>query len=709
MANLAAIPVELNFLHEALGDRKAQYRRAFWLKNEFADDVWECNFGKSSKRISFRIILPDGKSLTDPKHAILLDIFKCFLCIQTHPDATGGVKLSSASAHKIVNYAIKLIDYLLLNAEQYQLHQHGLSLLTESELTAMLFEIGSCNETHQTIYRWRERLSHFLKSQIKRLDQKKFSDVIAKVPALIENGFPKNNRMLDLNDDELVQARAWIYLNGFYYTAVKGWKGFHIIPSNAKFAALIYANTLNGNNASFPQFPELGIEPAIYATREYPAVAVRTENSKYQMIDRTFSIYCKTLRHLGLLHSIGLPVPSRALKIIKQQPLIELLKLKQQGRFRTLPSHIVFSSLRQAIDFCMTYGKELIDSYLTAVKAANADGKTLFQWQCENVDIIPYMTPAIQALGVKRWLIREREGNTHKMLDNSTYYPSLRANEGLWELLCVFYGSVQVIVGTLMARRQRELIDLLPTKCLDKHKRHLVFFACKSGHDGNREKNTRPIPKIASNLIQLCEHLQTELISNGIIDRYHSLFAYPQSNAKGLVNFNATQFNQSLDYFCDYMETSLNQKGHRYYIRQHQLRRFFAMLFFWGSSFGGMDTLRWFFGHTDVEHLYHYITESTPGSVLRGAEAHYATEQVQSYNKSADELANLLEHHFGTRKFSLMDTDELDEYIEELIEEGHVTVKPVFFENMDGRDYRILIIVNKELGIPSLPSSNPIT
>ncbi len=144
------------------------------------------------------------------------------------------------------------------------------------------------------------------------------------------------------------------------------------------------------------------------------------------------------------------------------------------------------------------------------------------------------------------------------------------------------------------------------------------------------------------------------------------------------------------------METPLNHEGKRYYIRQHQLRRFFAMLFFWGSSFGGMDTLRWFLGHADVEHLYHYITESTPGRVLRGTQAHYATEQLQAYNQSASALADLLVKSFGTRKFDLMDASKLNEYIEDLIEEGSVTVKPEFFKAEDGKDYRILITVSKD-------------
>ena len=52
-----------------------------------------------------------------------------------------------------------------------------------------------------------------------------------------------------------------------------------------------------------------------------------------------------------------------------------------------------------------------------------------------------------------------------------------------------------------------------------------------------------------------------------------------------------------------------------------------------------------------------------------------------------------------------MDASELNEYIEGLIEEGSVTVKPEFFKAADGKDYRICVQLAKILGIPSLPSS----
>ena len=258
MANIASIPLELNFLQELLGERETQYRRAFWLKSEFKQDVWECDFERYKKTIDFRVNLPDGKKLTDSKHVALLDTFKCFLCVQTHHDATGGKKLNSDTACKIVESAIKLIDYFLLNAEHYQLDQHGLSFLTESELTAILLEIGSCNKSHQFIYRWRERLSQFLKDKVKSLRHDIITDTLIKFPMLKDNGFHEDQCVLGLTGTELVHARVWIHLNGFYHASIGSHDTFRKTPNTKKFSTLIYVNTIGGKNANLPQFPELG-------------------------------------------------------------------------------------------------------------------------------------------------------------------------------------------------------------------------------------------------------------------------------------------------------------------------------------------------------------------------------------------------------------------------------------------------------------------
>jgi len=224
----------------------------------------------------------------------------------------------------------------------------------------------------------------------------------------------------------------------------------------------------------------------------------------------------------------------------------------------------------------------------------------------------------------------------------------------------------------------------------------LIFFNRKSGIFGMREKEARPAPLIAVKLISILERLQNGLIDIGDLSKNTNLFSHPSHSGNGLVRTGASQHNESLDFFCDYFEMPLNSEGERYYIRQHQLRRFFAMLFFWGRAFGGMDTLRWFLGHTDLKHLYHYITESIPGAMLRSIKATYATEQIVAHTAEAEKLSDLLACHFATRDFSVLDSDEMNDYIDDLIAEGKVQIEPEFFDTPQGIRYRILIVVTSK-------------
>jgi hypothetical protein len=151
----------------------------------------------------------------------------------------------------------------------------------------------------------------------------------------------------------------------------------------------------------------------------------------------------------------------------------------------------------------------------------------------------------------------------------------------------------------------------------------------------------------------------------------------------------SSTYNQNLDLFCDWAEVPLDSAGRRFYLRQHQLRRLFCMLFFWGNSFGGLETLRFFLGQTDPAHLYNYITESTPGAVLRGAAAEWATYHIQHGQPESDELSEELFETFGTRDFEVLDSDTLQSYLELLMEEGRLSIEPEFLDG--GKRYRIAV------------------
>ena len=257
----------------------------------------------------------------------------------------------------------------------------------------------------------------------------------------------------------------------------------------------------------------------------------------------------------------------------------------------------------------------------------------------------------------------------------------------------MYHGGVQIVVAALMARRQTELASLKAEECLDETRRWLVFGLAKSTRnlEGRRVRIARPIDEMAVEMIEKLIEIQRAYLDAGLISKFGLLYdtvcLLDPANFVSSANYKQSLVH-SVDIFCDYFETPVRDDGKRYYIRTHQLRRFFAMSFFWGSGFGGMDTLRWFLGHADPEHLYRYITENTPGEVLRHAKAQFLSETLEEH----EGLRELISSRYGTDDFTLLSTDELEEYIDDLISNGEVEVEPEFIEDGSGRSYRLMVI-----------------
>ncbi|MNP34759.1 hypothetical protein D3C76_1280650 [compost metagenome] len=171
-----------------------------------------------------------------------------------------------------------------------------------------------------------------------------------------------------------------------------------------------------------------------------------------------------------------------------------------------------------------------------------------------------------------------------------------------------------------------------------------------------------------------------------------TLFALPSfKGSVQLTDSGAYTYNRNLDLMCDYFETPLNAKGERYYFRQHQMRRFFAMLFFYCGSFAKLDTLQWMLGHTDPKHVYRYITESTDGAVLASAKAQTVAEQLHHGDiENYVELTQLLKHRYGTEKLTLISAHDLEDQIRELMDEGWVEIEPEYFNDHRGKQFKLV-------------------
>lgn len=685
---------ELSFLEYYLQAPLDRYSDARFLMSDFDAWVWELDFGQENPLlVNWHVNLPDGKPLTSPEHSVTLTIFKKWVLLQDSVEAGAGLEVAIQTRQKRVRRVLHLIDFLLLNANELQIAEYGLELVTEDEARLLLATIHSHTRLAFGLYSWGERLTDWLRREIKLIDPLLLADAISKKSALSGPTLPEEDRMLSLSDDELIQARALIYVKGWYNKSLNSYD-YKLTPNTARLSEAVFQCAVCAP-AKMPVPLELAAGFRDSYHRELAHVPCRTNEFRGDapMDDIKFGQYLSAFRSIGLLTAIDLPISTPMLDALTSAtPLSQNAEFSTVGRTRTLPQSIVFDSAKNAIEFTKYYGADIVDSYLRLAERASKAEMTIMEF-AKQADISPFLTRKLKLLGVRGWIVTCEQGNGK----TADYFVRIRKNEGLYELIRVLYGSVQMVVGVLMARRAGELVDLMVGTCLNKRRTHLVFENRKSGTLGIREKEARPIPPEAAEMIGHLERLQKGLKKQNLIDETSNLFAYPTMPGM-LVKLRHPQFCANFDYFCDYTQTLCDLKGRRFYIRQHQLRRFFAMLFFWGGRYGMLDTLRWFMGHTDIEHLYRYITETTSGKALKSVKAAYVVDSVRCggqefSNDDTKTLQDLLEERFKTRQFELLDTEELEEQIEDWLDEGVVNVEPEFWENDEGQQYRILVKV----------------
>lgn len=275
--------------------------------------------------------------------------------------------------------------------------------------------------------------------------------------------------------------------------------------------------------------------------------------------------------------------------------------------------------------------------------------------------------------------------NSYYLYTDDKYFYNLRNNKSLFGLLKVYYGCVQFVVGALMARRQSELKSM-EIDCFDEDNLQLSFRKSKSYiHSfGIRDYISLPTPEVVIDMLKNINSIAKKLENNV----GNKIFAFPNAWKPLVATDDKHKFYNNLDTLFDYFEVDLIE-GKRPYVRQHQLRRFFAMAFFWSKGFKSIDTLRWFLGHTNAEHVYHYIQENLDGHILNNVKAQYITENISSYSN----LKEIMKDKFGIENYSLIDKNDLSDYINTLLEDKLITVEPEFLEDDKNNQFEIIVKV----------------
>lgn len=652
---------------------KGRYREASWLESEFEDDIWRTN-ALGSLTIDWRVRLDDGSLLTERKNEELLEVFKSFVVLQTHPDTNGGRAASSRSTSNILARAIHCIDYFLIRSAEFNLAASGLRGVTTDMLKGALKEVSSDKNISTGVYRWPHRLAELVRSRISHCEPSECSRGTGSVASC---------RLTDLSEGEIRLAQEWLQ-RASLYSYKPG--AYRLTIDRRAIAQLLYADTLAGQRTHLPLPHELCIDASPLGDAELPRAKV-VSDSNGRMRARLARRYAKTLSGFSLLNQEGLACPSASAEELLHA--IDAFDLESNGRFRTPPFSIMMIALRRAVEFVIKYGDSIVDTFLDAAIEAKTKGKRISSLLEE---------PA--------WLAR-RIGNgdeihfagwriAHGRYSNRRqYYQELRSQPGLLECLSLLQGATSVVVGALSARREGELRSVMHGNPLDRTETRIVFRQGKTGSGDYRHPASRPLAPIGVRCIKLLQRLQSGIIKIFPNAESADLSIFSRLRERepiGFIHLTSPSYRRAMDLFFDWIEMPCDEAGARHYLRQHQFRRCFAMLFFYGDGFSSIDTLRWYLGHTDAKHLWNYITESVPGSVLRSVAAGFAAYQVRHSTREAEELAEVLKQELGVSEFSVIDDETLSDHVNHLIEEGLVRVEPHFLDN--GSKYRIAITVH---------------
>ncbi|MGU7781359.1 hypothetical protein [Burkholderia sp. PU8-34] len=678
---------------ETLARKLDEYRHPYWLKSEFGASQLFGDFGKAGTiTLDFDREISPGFHLMHEAHRDFLEDIYLWLGLQTHRDSNnrnsrGGSEKSDKLA---IQHTLTIIDYLLLRSNELKLHEFGLSALSKRQLRQFLYTISEDSETYNSVYMWRASLDKFIESSSEHLRESEYMASLKAFPEIAQIDDAQRETVGSFTDEQIIRTRAFLHTHGMCHrssTVEYAW-----IPDINALRTLLYSGTLRGADGHnrWPVPRELCWCPHERYVRECENASIGADEVDAIPSEKNFEIYRRHLLTLEQLAKCGRGPSVTSVREVAKLNYRDVLTLKPPGRTFTLPPDYVMSCIGKGIDFFFENGEHILESYFNVIKAAK-DSNTSVRKFTHAHDIQQFCRPETIALGVRQFSLKGEIGRKSHRKNNKLpepraskeeYFSRFRACEGLVELVQALFGAIAFVIGTLMAARDAELETLRVDNCLSETRRWLNLLTRKSGTPFIQRPDSRPLPKVCQIMVTCLQQFNSRCKSAGIATS-ELLFSMPGRGSK------SSDGHSVLDLFVDFIDSPKLPDGSRYYVRQHMLRRFFAIVFFCSAGLEGLESLRWMMRHLDMEHLYYYITASIPGGILRSIKSAAAAKMVRAGSVEYIDLAKYLRVRFGTSRFDVLSEYELASHIESLQRDGTVRIEPIFLDEHGRRDFRI--------------------
>lgn len=697
---------------------------AWWLLTPIHADVWRISKGQETRTSNGKIInyyefswamkLADGtNSLDFANRDFLHNMQKMVFLARELP---GGP--DTLNTHKLFIWTIKVLArWSYLQSDTLDPRRSFFSKIKKENIRDFFNELGKGGTV-------------FLLNYPQRLMQEIYPTALGRHPSVEDLSNPLNISQVDR--EKIIR---WLQTQG---AMNKGGRGTNLAVgyiSRSFIANLIGvdANTVRGGNRWKMFLRQFAPEQALDGNFVHRAVAGRkTEHPSQRNLtdveaddtgtsEKTLGKYFDDLKTVFLLHK-HLPQVCPEPSEFRPKEIRRLITSVSDIQKHTpwVPIKTALSYTTEALRWVQIYGEDLVTIFLQKYR------ELYLQNLLVSAPVPDNPNPSGSDYTKKQKIV----SNAREMLANKVHLPSslsglrlsgwqsyqhlhgqgafkkLREAPSLLDAIMVLVGAIVVVIGMVKPIRESELRAI---------KRDCLLFFKGDGywlsHDIRKRNvgdirpvDARPIPAIAAKAIQLLRRLTDglkeiiEIKDEWLLDSLFTLPSFGRYEAAITGVTSAQHLNFTLDAFCDYVALPVDGAGRRWYLRIHEMRKSFLIVFFWTYRFATLDAARWMAGHANSEQLYAYIQANFPGEELPSIEAEYASQILRNYQKSGDlgDVVNVdilhraVCRHFRVSDVSCVDENTLNDWLELQFQSGEYQIYPVSLTNTDKEMHTVI-------------------
>ncbi len=360
---------------------------------------------------------------------------------------------------------------------------------------------------------------------------------------------------------------------------------------------------------------ELGHLSKREAAREYPNALKNKLDREPQDIGKISETKLSSVKtHLNYLYSSNVvlkePFHVDVRSDLNFTDSLEVLNKRSTSLIPLQTFSYIFSKVtwfhNDIAPYLFTYVQDYVDEFIKltshlAESTMKKNGKQYYDLCFKKVT----MPEQLRCLNIKQF--QETQTNLRKNTDNSYYRDHLSILDitrlyGISTfLLIIIYTGIRDSATRMLSRDclRVSIVDELWDICFKK----LKDTDCNEWFD-----ELRPIPEFLYSAIEEFSFFIDEIercFDLNVEEEYlFPGFLSPSSMSEEPISYNV--FIKWLDIFSDWVEVPITDDLKRWYLRPHQIRRTFAVLFFNSFNKRLIESLSWMMGHDDLETTLSY-------------------------------------------------------------------------------------------------------